>query len=430
MFKAMLKHKLWLAMGVVIGAAGAITGQVMAEKQSVAQPVIPVEELRAFVSVYDRIKQTYVEDTSDSEIIEKAIEGMVSSLDPHSSYLPPKNFKDMQVSTHGEFGGLGIEVTMEDGFVKVVAPIDDTPAFEAGVKAGDMIIRLDGKTVKGMTLNDAVNVMRGKPQTDIEVTIMRKGEDAPIKIVITRDIIKIRSVKARMLEKNYGYVRISQFQVPTGDQLVAKIKSLKEENGSDLKGIVLDLRNNPGGVLTASVDVVDAFLDEAKVVYTEGRIPDSDEEFYAKDGDVLNGAPIVVLMNGGSASASEIVAGALQDHKRAVIVGQKSFGKGSVQTIMPLSNGAAIKLTTARYFTPNGRSIQAQGIEPDIVLEPVKVERIEQNDLMVKEKDLEGHLDNPAGEDDGKSKTTPLIDEDYELYQALNTLKALSLSRR
>ena len=417
-------------MGVVIGAAGAITGQVMAEKQSVAQPVIPVEELRAFVSVYDRIKQTYVEDTSDSEIIEKAIEGMVSSLDPHSSYLPPKNFKDMQVSTHGEFGGLGIEVTMEDGFVKVVAPIDDTPAFEAGVKAGDMIIRLDGKTVKGMTLNDAVNVMRGKPQTDIEVTIMRKGEDAPIKIVITRDIIKIRSVKARMLEKNYGYVRISQFQVPTGDQLVAKIKSLKEENGSDLKGIVLDLRNNPGGVLTASVDVVDAFLDEAKVVYTEGRIPDSDEEFYAKDGDVLNGAPIVVLMNGGSASASEIVAGALQDHKRAVIVGQKSFGKGSVQTIMPLSNGAAIKLTTARYFTPNGRSIQAQGIEPDIVLEPVKVERIEQNDLMVKEKDLEGHLDNPAGEDDGKSKTTPLIDEDYELYQALNTLKALSLSRR
>ncbi len=430
MFKAMLKHKLWLAMGVVIGAAGAITGQVMAEKNSVAQPVIPVEELRAFVSVYDRIKQTYVEDTSDSEIIEKAIEGMVSSLDPHSSYLPPKNFKDMQVSTHGEFGGLGIEVTMEDGFVKVVAPIDDTPAFEAGVKAGDMIIRLDGKTVKGMTLNDAVNVMRGKPQTDIEVTIMRKGEDAPIKIVITRDIIKIRSVKARMLEKNYGYVRISQFQVPTGDQLVAKIKSLKEENGSDLKGIVLDLRNNPGGVLTASVDVVDAFLDEAKVVYTEGRIPDSDEEFYAKDGDVLNGAPIVVLMNGGSASASEIVAGALQDHKRAVIVGQKSFGKGSVQTIMPLSNGAAIKLTTARYFTPNGRSIQAQGIEPDIVLEPVKVERIEQNDLMVKEKDLEGHLDNPSGEDDGKAKTTPLIDEDYELYQALNTLKALSLSRR
>lgn len=430
MFKAMLKHKLWLAMGVMIGATAAITGQVMAEKQAGAQPIIPVEELRAFVSVYDRIKQTYVEDTEDSEIIQKAIEGMVSSLDPHSAYLPPKDFKDMQVSTHGEFGGLGIEVTMEDGFVKVVTPIDDTPAFEAGVKAGDMIIRLDGKTVKGMTLNDAVNVMRGKPKTDIELTIMRKGEDAPLKIVITRDIIKIRSVKARMLEPNYGYVRISQFQVPTGDQLVKKLKSLQEENGSELKGIVLDLRNNPGGVLTASVDVVDAFLDEAKVVYTEGRIPDSDEAFYAEDGDVLNGAPIVVLMNGGSASASEIVAGALQDHKRAVIVGQKSFGKGSVQTIMPLSNGAAIKLTTARYFTPNGRSIQAQGIEPDIVLEPVKVERIKQDDLMVKEKDLEGHLNNPAGEDDGKTKATPLIDEDYELYQALNTLKALSLSRR
>jgi len=396
---------------------------------------LPYEHLQTFTEIFARIQQDYVETVSDEQLLEDAVRGMLVGLDPHSSYLDEEEYKDLKVGTSGEFGGLGIEVTMEDGFVKVVSPIDDTPAKKAGLLSGDIIVRLDEKPVKGMTLNDAVKIMRGKPGSSLLLTIVREGESAPLKKTIVRAIISVKSVKFRTLEEGFGYVRISNFQMKTGANLKEAIETLKSENKEGLKGLVLDLRNNPGGVLNAAVEVSDSFLEKGLIVYTQGRINNSALKFNAAPGELLDGAPIVVLINSGSASASEIVAGALQDHKRAVIMGNKSFGKGSVQTIMPTSNGGAVKLTTARYYTPSGRSIQAEGIDPDIVLGRVKLESLDEPVFSpVKESDLSGHL--TQGEEkekqlkndlDKNNKTIPAAVEDYPLNQALTLLKGMSI---
>ena len=325
-------------------------------------------QLNLFGDVFERVRADYVEEVSDSKLIEAAINGMLSSLDPHSSYLNAQRFKDMQVQTKGEFGGLGIEVTMENGLVKVVSPIDDTPAFRAGIQAGDYITRLDGEQVLGLTLSEAVERMRGPIGSDISLTIRRKGVEAPIEVKITRAIIKIRSVRGRV-EEDAAYIRITSFTEQTERELERNFAKLSKELGDKMTGVIIDLRNNPGGLLDQAVAVSDAFLDKGEIVSTRGRRPDSIQRFNARPGDLAKGRPIIVMINGGSASASEIVAGALQDHRRALILGTRSFGKGSVQTIIPLSGQGAIRLTTARYYTPSGRSIQAKGIEPDIIVE-------------------------------------------------------------
>lgn len=395
---------------------------------------LPLEELRVFAEVFGRIKNDYVEPVDDRKLLNYAIEGMLSGLDPHSAFLDEDDYRNLRAGTSGEFGGLGIEVGMENGFVKVISPIDDTPAQRAGVLAGDVIIRLDEKAVKGMSLDDAVKLMRGKPGTEIKLTIVRDGEDKPIEIVVVRDVIKTASVKKRMLEPGFAYVRISQFQARTPEDMLTALGGLKREAGGGVKGLVLDLRNNPGGVLNAAVAISDAFLTSGTIVYTEGRVRDSQLRFKAAPDDVLEGAPIVVLVNGGSASASEIVAGALQDHKRAVIMGQETFGKGSVQTIVPVNDKTAVKLTTARYFTPNGRSIQAEGIVPDIKLGNVKLTRNEDVGRRLKESDLAGHLSNPDGnggdaKDPAKSSKSAAGSDDYALSEALNLLKGLVILR-
>lgn len=419
-----------LILGAVLGVMMSVGGMVLAEKERTTSP-LPLEDLKAFSEVFGQIKASYVEEISDHDLLENAIKGMLTGLDPHSTYLDKKAFKELQEGTRGEFGGLGIEVGMEDGFVKVITPIDDTPAFDAGVEAGDLVIRLGEKPVKGMTLTDAVKIMRGKPGTDIVLTIIREGEPKPLKISITRAVIKVVSVKNRMLEPGYGYIRIASFQTRTGANLQEALSKLKKESeDKQLKGLVLDLRNNPGGLLNAAVSVSDAFLDAGLIVYTEGRIEHSKMSFKAGPDDVLKGAPIVVLINGGSASASEIVAGALQDHKRAVIMGEQSFGKGSVQTILGNNKGGAIKLTTARYFTPSGRSIQAEGITPDVVLSKVTLEKVDDDYVSVKEKDLSKHLANPEGNGDAAKKEQVPISDDYPLNEALNLLKGINILRR
>lgn len=429
------KKMLWISSGAFLGGILVLGTSVLAKDTS-RSPVVtkkdinlPLSELRSFVEVYERVSKNYVEPVEDKKLLSGAISGMLSSLDPHSAYLPPENFKKMEEHTTGDFGGLGMEVAMEDGLVKIVSPIDDTPAKRAGVLAGDLVIKLDDLPVKGKSLMDAIKIMRGKPGTKIKLTILREGEARPLVIEITRAVIKTTSVKQKLLTDNIGYVRVSQFQLRTGPDVVKAIKKLEDENESDLNGLVLDLRNNPGGVLRAAVQVSDAFLNEGLIVYTEGRSERTKVSFEAEDGDYMNGRPIVILINEGSASASEIVAGALQDQKRAIIAGRTSFGKGSVQTLMPLSNGGAIKVTTARYYTPKGRSIQAKGIEPDIVIERVKVEKLEKPVFArVKEKDLEGHLEN-----DKKTKVTSLkdktvedlLDKDFELREAYSLLKGM-----
>lgn len=450
-----------IGLGAAIGAALTLNFSAVAEREP--QP-LPVEDLRAFAEIFGKIKSDYVEPVEDKKLITEAINGMLAGLDPHSAYLDPEAFKEMQVGTQGEFGGLGIEVGMEDGFVKVVSPIEDTPAFKAGLKSGDLIIKLDDTPVKGLTLNDAVKRMRGKPGTDIVLTIIRKGETKPIVTTLTRAVIKIKSVKHKLVEPGYGYVRITQFQERTGDGLAAALKDLEAGNKGALKGLVLDLRNDPGGLLNTAVGVAGAFLKaNSLVVYTDGRTEDSkmrltnSRDNYLRHGesDYLKGmpawvkdVPMVVLVNGGSASASEIVAGALQDHKRALIVGTQSFGKGSVQTILPLANGTAIKLTTARYYTPNGRSIQAKGITPDILVEEATVTQGSAPRMDVREADLERHLTNgdedaaakkakPAdkapkapADEEGKQEGDPaeiVSAKDYQFNQALILLKGLYL---
>ncbi len=448
-----------IAIGALLGVLVSLNLSAVAQRDLAAP--LPIEELRAFTEVFGRVKSDYVEPVEDKKLITEAINGMLTGLDPHSAYLDQEAFRELQVGTQGEFGGLGIEVGMEDGFVKVVSPIDDSPASRAGLKAGDLIVKLDDTSVKGMTLSDAVKRMRGKPDTQITLTIVRKGETKPIVVTITRAIIKIQSVKSTMLEPGYAYFRVTQFQEHTGEILARSIDRLFKETGVPMKGIVLDLRNDPGGLLNGAVAVSAAFLPKGSlVVYTDGRTEDSKMRLSATPEHYLRGrlkqdyigglpetvktVPMVVLVNGGSASASEIVAGALQDHKRAVIMGQRTFGKGSVQTILPLGNNTAIKLTTARYYTPNGRSIQAKGIEPDIPLDDGSGG--EASPLKLREAELTKHL---TGGDDEKQAVvakkydfTPAprpkdVDDkllrpepgkvvsthDYELNQALAFLK-------
>ncbi|MDH1264061.1 S41 family peptidase [Pseudomonas sp. GD03944] len=393
---------------------------------------LPLDDLRTFAEVMDRIKAAYVEPVSDKTLLENAIKGMLSNLDPHSAYLEPEAFLELQESTSGEFGGLGIEVGMEDGFVKVVSPIDDTPASKAGIQPGDLIVKIDGQPTKGLSMMEAVEKMRGKAGSKILLTLVREG-GKPFDVELTRAVIKVKSVKSQLLEDGYGYIRITQFQVNTGEEVGKALAKLRKDNGKKLRGLVLDLRNNPGGVLQAAVEVSDHFLKKGLIVYTEGRIANSELRFSADPADASEGVPLVVLINGGSASASEIVAGALQDHKRAVLMGTDSFGKGSVQTVLPLNNDRALKITTALYFTPNGRSIQAQGIVPDIEVARAKVTR-EQDDENIKEADLQGHLGNGNGGADRPSAgkgTAPARpqDGDYQLSQALNLLKGLNVTR-
>lgn len=422
--------------GVALGFGLTFGAGVLAERESPAAAVesLPINELRTFTDVYARIKADYVESVDDKTLLTHAIRGMLAGLDPHSTYLDPEEFKELQAGTSGTFGGLGIEVGMEDGFVKVIAPIDDTPAQRAGLQAGDLIIRLDDKPVQGMSLNDAVKLMRGEPGTKIKLTVVRKGLEKPLELTIERAIIRVKSVKSRMLEPGYAYVRITQFQSQTGEQLRQALEDLQKQADGKLKGLVLDLRNNPGGVLQASVSVADAFLDDGLVVYTDGRVKDAKLRYSAHAGDLLNGAPMVVLVNGGSASASEIVAGALQDHKRAIIMGSKTFGKGSVQSIQELANGGAVKLTTSRYYTPSGRSIQAEGIVPDILLPQITVDKVEMDDHRLKEADLSRHLDNDKRPGNGAAKPAevvngedgkPLAQSDFALFEALNMLKGM-----
>ncbi len=449
-----------VVIGAVLGVSLSLNYPAIAEKD--AKPQLPLDELRTFAEVYGKIKSDYVETVEDKKLINQAINGMLTGLDPHSSFLDADGFKDLQAGTQGEFGGLGIEVGMEDGLVKVVSPIEDSPAFKAGVKSGDLIMQLDEKLVKGMSLNDAVKIMRGKPNTSIKLTILRKSENKPLYITLVRAIIKTQSVKYKLPEPGYAYLRVTQFQEHSGEDLAKAIKALREQNKGPLKGLVLDLRNNPGGLITAAVGISAAFVPkDALVVYTEGRTEDAKMRLtanpanYARGGesadflkdlpDDIKTLPMVVLINGGSASASEIVAGALQDHKRAVIMGTQSFGKGSVQTILPMNNGTAIKLTTARYFTPNGRSIQAKGIVPDIVVEDATVSTAEQG-MNLREADLSNHLSNPKEAEvpakeapkpptvkkDDKQSTdkTPMeagTRTDYQFMQAVNLLKGIDI---
>jgi carboxyl-terminal processing protease len=391
-----------------------------------AAKTIPLEEIRLFTEVFERIKNAYVEPVDDAKLLEDAVRGMLAGLDPHSAYLEPEAFSDLQSHTSGEFGGLGIEIGLEDGFIRVIAPIDDTPAQRAGVKAGDLIIKLGDQPVQGMGLADAVKLMRGKPGSELVLTVVREGEDKPLEIVVVRDIIRVASVKQRMLDGGIGYLRITQFQVNTGQDLQSAITKLKAEN--ELSGVVLDLRNNPGGVLRAAVDVCDAFLDQGLIVYTQGRVANSELRYNATQKTLIdNSVPIVVLINQGSASASEIVAGALQDQGRAVIMGVDSFGKGSVQTILPLTRQRALKLTTARYYTPLGRSIQAQGIVPDVYVAEADV-NLKESGNFIKERDLSGHLENArAKEPDPSEPLVSIVENDFQLYEALNLLKGLAI---
>ena len=397
---------------------------------------LPLDELRTFTEVFAKVKNDYVESVDDRQLLENAIRGMLEGLDPHSAYLDKEAYTELQEGTTGEFGGLGIEVGMEDGFIKVISPIDDTPAQRAGIQSGDLIIRLDEQSVKGMSLEDAVKMMRGKPGSDIVLTVVREGEEKPLSITVTRDIITVKSVRGKTLEPGYAYIRISNFQSHTAEDLRKSVEKLKKENNDALNGLILDLRNNPGGILNAAVGVSDLFLDSGLIVYTEGRINDSKLRFTAKPSDILRNAPIIVLVNGGSASASEIVAGALQDHERAIIMGERTFGKGSVQTILPMTDDSALKLTTARYYTPSGRSIQASGIVPDIVIQNVRVEgTVDTQSGQIKEADLSGHLENgqkkqnatQSKNKDKKDKEPSLVETDYQLYEALNVLKGLAI---
>jgi len=390
------------------------------------EPRLPLEELRTFVEVMERIKSAYVEPIDDKTLLENAIKGMLNNLDPHSSYLDPKAFQELQESTSGEFGGLGIEVGMEDDVLKVVSPIDDTPAFQAGIEAQDFIIKIDGQPTKGMSLMDAVAKMRGKPGTSIVLTIARENR-APFDVKLKRAIIKAQSVRLQTLEQGYGLIRISQFQSNTANEVSKALRKLNQDKNNPLKGLVLDLRNNPGGLLQAAIDVTDLFIDQGLIVYTKGRLDNSEQNYFANSRTSIGDTPLVILVNSGSASASEIVAGALQDHKRGIVMGTSSFGKGSVQTILPLNNEHALKLTTALYYTPLGRSIQAEGIEPDIVVERAKISQ-EQQSITVKEADLAGHLNNVKSTNStDKISSADEITDDYQLNQALNLLKGLNI---
>lgn len=394
------------------------------------EPRLPLNELRVFAEAFDRVSSAYVKEIDDRTLLENAIKGMLSQLDPHSAYLDRDSFSELQENTTGNYGGLGLEVNMDDGFVRVIAPMDDTPAARGGIEPGDLIIRLDETPVKGMSLNDAIEAMRGEPGSAVTLTVLRDGEDQPLELELTREVIQVASVRSRIIEDGYGYIRIAQFQSSTGEEVEKAVASLQEQGR--LKGLVLDLRNNPGGVLQSAVEVSDVFIDDGLIVYTSGRLSNADLRFSATTPDATDGLPIVVLVNEGTASASEIVAGALQDHGRAVIMGVSTFGKGSVQTILPLNNEKAIKLTTSLYFTPNGRSIQAEGIVPDIWVDRSTVTRAKANPFRVKERNLPGHLDN-ADENEREREARSSADlamSDYQLNEALTLLKGLNILAR
>ena len=414
-----------------------------AEEETVKNHRIPMEDVQRFSNAINQIKKYYVKPVDDKELFDNAIRGMLAGLDPHSSYLDEESFNELQAATSGEFGGLGLEVTMEDGIVKVITPLVDTPAFKAGMKSGDYIIKIGTKSVQGLSLMDAVNMMRGKAGSTIDLTVLRKGESKPLTFSLIREKILIKSVKSNLLDNNYGYVRLTQFQATTAEDMQNAIKHLQQQANGSLKGLILDLRNNPGGLLDSAIQVSDAFLEPSKngkeelIVYTQGRLPGSHFSAVANGGDILKNAPMVVLINNGSASASEIVAGALKDNKRAIIVGTKSFGKGSVQTVLPLDDKTAIKLTTALYYTPSGVSIQAKGITPDIVIEEVKMGKVDQTAEAIgfSEEDLRGHLVNENKQPDTKAlaatvEDDKLLHQDYQLYAALTVLKGLAVAHR
>ncbi|NQZ31683.1 MAG: S41 family peptidase [Oceanospirillaceae bacterium] len=412
--------------GVVFIATPMIAHSADATKETEANNTpknLPLEEIRRFSEVFDRIKKSYVEPVSDGKLLEDAVRGMLEGLDPHSSYLAPQEYSELQIQTSGQFGGVGIEISQEEGVIRVITPIDDTPASEAGIKPGDLIIKIDGKIIQSIGVEEAIGLMRGKPGSEIVLTIVRDEQPEPFELKLKRALINVTSVRSRFLEPQLGYVRISQFQ----HQSATDLKKILVEMQLDkpLKGLVLDLRNNPGGVLRGAVDVTDAFVNEGVIVSTKGRLASSRMSFEATEQMSVAQIPIVVLINGGSASASEIVAGALQDKKRAIIMGTSSFGKGSVQTVLQLSEERAIKLTTARYYTPSGRSIQAKGIDPDIVVEQVRI-KTKKRLSTIKEKDLDGHLESTEKSEDAIVSST-LIESDFQLYEALNLLKGLVL---
>jgi carboxyl-terminal processing protease len=415
-----------------VALAGAVVGFTLSPNVPVdAQATQDNDTFRAlklFGDVFERVRADYVEQVSDKALIEAALNGMLTSLDPHSSYLDPEKYRDMQVQTRGEFGGLGIEVTMENGVVKVVSPIDDTPASKAGIQSGDFITEIDGQAVTGMSLGDAVEKMRGPVDSKIKLTLVRKGKDKPFDVTLTRAVIKISPVRSHA-EGDVGYVRLSSFSEQSGQAVTDAVQALEKKLGKNMRGLVLDLRNDPGGLLDQAVAVADAFIDKGEIVSTRGRRPDSIQRFNARPGDILNGLPMVVLINGGSATASEIVAGALQDHRRAIIMGTQSFGKGSVQTIMPIAGEGAIRLTTARYYTPSGGSIQARGIVPDIEVHQAKVE-VENDTSGQHEADLRGRLTNDqatgkAAPDADAQPTTDI--SDYQLARAVDLLRGIAL---
>jgi carboxyl-terminal processing protease len=423
---------------VLLGAAAGAAMTLLATQprvlflgnSAIAAAADTYKQLNLFGDVFERVRSDYVEKPDDAKLIESAINGMLAGLDPHSSYMDAKSFRDMQVQTRGEFGGLGIEVTMEDGLVKVVAPIDDTPAARAGILANDIISHLNDEPIQGMTLNQAVERMRGAPKTTIRLRIIRKGLDKPLELTLTREIIRVRSVRSRLEGDDIAYIRLTQFNEQSTDNLKKAITALSAEAGDKLKGYVLDLRNNPGGLLDQAISVANAFLDKGEIVSTRGRNPEETQRFNARPGDMTKGKPVIVLINGGSASASEIVAGALQDHKRATVIGSRSFGKASVQTIIPLGPGnGALRLTTARYYTPSGRSIQAKGIEPDIeVLQDVPEEMKARADSKG-EASLRGHLKGDGKEESGsQSYVPPDPKDDKALQLALDLLRGVKVN--
>ncbi len=427
MYKKSLINTLAAALisALPIAAANAETEVGTTDQQANQEERLPLRELRLFTQVFEQIRRGYVEEVADTELLENAIAGLLLELDPHSVYLNQTDYEQLQESATGEYGGLGLRVGSERGMIKVIAPIDDSPAAEAGIEAGDFIVEVDGTPVRGMAVQKAIDKLRGEKGTSIKLTVFREGEDGPLDITVVRGTIQLSSVRSRIIEPGYGYVRVSQFQVSSGKDFKKELLSLKEKEPA-LKGLIIDLRNNPGGLVPASVEIADAVLDGGTVVYTEGRLPSANISFDAKSGDLLEGTPIVVLINGGSASASEIVAGALQDHRRAAIIGTQSFGKGSVQTVIPLGDGRAVKLTTARYFTPNGRSIQAEGVVPDIIVEPAEI-RLYKNRTQVREVDLEGHLEKASGKKKKAKDRDEDITDDNQLYEALNVLKGFQL---
>ncbi len=427
--------------GVIIGVSIATAGLVAADKEPAKKNALPIKEVQRFTSAISQIKSFYVKPISDQKLFDNAIRGMLEGLDPHSDYLDQEEFSELTSNTRGKFSGLGIEVTMEHGVIKVITPIDDSPAAKAGIKPGDLIISLDNTPVKGLSLRQAVNKMRGKQGTSITLTVIREGEKKPLKIDVTRNVVEIKSVKSELYSGGLGYIRISNFQVPTADDVSKAINKLKEQAHGKLHGIVLDLRNNPGGLLDSAIEVSDEFLDSNKlganksIVSTKGRVAGANFNANATPGDITNGLPMVVLINQGSASAAEIVAGALQDHNRGILVGSKSFGKGSVQTVLPLDQDTAVKLTTALYYTPSGRSIQAKGIVPDVAIVNFDMSKAKDktNSLeMISEADLQGHLAKLGKDkkiDPKKLKMIKveknLVYTDYQLYEALNLLKGL-----